>query len=305
MSIWVDASTRVVVQGLTGSQGRFHGLRNREYGTAVTAGVTPGRGGQDVEGIPVFDDMATAVAETGADASVVFVPAPAAPGAVLEAAAAGVGLVVCITEQIPAHDALRLVLRLESDHPGTRLIGPNCPGMISPGRANLGIIPTAHSLPGTVGVVSRSGTLTYQALHELTRAGIGQSSCVGIGGDPFPGTSFVDCLRAFDADPETEAVILIGEIGGSDEEAAAAVIAGELSKPVVAYVAGITAPAGRRMGHAGAIVSGSAGGQAAGTAQGKIRALASAGAVVVDTPTELGSAMAEVLAAHRSRTSKA
>jgi len=297
VSIYVDAATRVVVQGLTGSQGRFHGLRNRAYGTQVVAGVTPGRGGSEVEGIPVFDDVATAVAETGAEASVVFVPAPAAAGAVLEAAAAGLRLVVCITEGIPAHDAVRLVRRLDAEHPGTRLVGPNCPGVIVPGRANLGITPTGIARPGgPVGIVSRSGTLTYQALQELTDQGIGQTTCVGIGGDPFPGTSFVDCLRAFEADPETRAVVLIGEIGGGEEERAADVVAAELTKPVVAYVAGVTAPTGRRMGHAGAIVSGSAGGATA-----KIAALAGAGAVVVDSPTDLGRAMAGVLRASDGR----
>lgn len=291
MSIWVDSSTRVVIQGLTGSQGRFHGLRNRDSGTRVVAGVTPGRAGEDVDGIPVFGDVASAVAETGADASVVFVPARSAPEAVLEAAAAGIGVVVCITEGIPAHDALRMVRRLEQDHPDTRLIGPNCPGIISPGRANLGIIPTEISRRGGgVGVVSRSGTLTYQGLQELSRRQIGQTTCVGIGGDPFPGTTFVDCLRAFEADPETEAVILIGEIGGTDEELAAEVLDRELTKPVVAYVAGVTAPKGRRMGHAGAIVS-----STGGDAEHKIAALRAAGATVVDTPTDLGSAMAAVL----------
>ncbi|HVM02999.1 MAG TPA: succinate--CoA ligase subunit alpha [Acidimicrobiales bacterium] len=291
MSIFVDASTRVVVQGLTGSQGRFHGLRNRAYGTQVVAGVTPGKGGQDVDGIPVFDAVADAVAQTAADTSVIFVPARMAAAAVLEAAEAGIGLVVCITEGIPVHDELRLVDRLVSQFPGTRLVGPNCPGVISPGRCNVGITPGEIALAGgPVGVVSRSGTLTYQALQELTRQGLGQTTCVGIGGDPVPGTRFVDCLRAFEDDPETEAVILIGEIGGDDEERAARFIAGEMSKPVVAYVAGMTAPPGRRMGHAGAIISGSSG-----SASAKVEALRGAGATVVANPTELGSAMAAVL----------
>jgi succinyl-CoA synthetase alpha subunit len=291
MSIFVDERTKVVVQGLTGSQGRFHGLRNRAYGTQIVAGVTPGKGGMDVEGIPVFDAVAEAVATTGADVSLVFVPARLAAGAVAEAAEAGIRLVVCITEGIPIHDELRLVDRLTSEFPGTRLVGPNCPGIISPGRTNIGITPGEIARPGgPVGVVSRSGTLTYQALQELTRQEIGQTTCVGIGGDPVPGTRFVDCLQAFQDDPETAAVILIGEIGGDDEERAARFIADAMTKPVVAYIAGITAPPGRRMGHAGAIVSGSTGGAAA-----KVAALRDAGADVVDNPTELGTRMAEVL----------
>jgi succinyl-CoA synthetase alpha subunit len=293
VSILVDTSTRVLVQGLTGSQGRFHGLRNRAYGTAVVAGVTPGKGGSDVEGIPVFDTVAEAVTATGADASLIFVPARAAAAAVVEAADAGVALVVCITEGIPLHDEARTFAHLRRHRPGTRLLGPNCPGVISPGLANLGITPGEIALPGgPVGIVSRSGTLTYQALQELTAKGIGQTTCVGIGGDPVPGTGFIDCLRLFQADPETRAVILIGEIGGADEEAAAAFIAEEMDKPVVAYVAGVTAPPGRRMGHAGAIVSGGKGGAAE-----KIAALEAAGAAVVLTPTDLGARMAEVLAA--------
>ena len=291
MSILVDGSTRVLVQGLTGSQGRFHGLRNRDYGTSIVAGVTPGKGGTDVDGIPVFDTVAEAVAATGADASLVFVPARAAAAAVIEAGDAGIALVVCITEGIPLHDEARAFHHLARNCPGTRLLGPNCPGVISPGKANLGITPGGIALAGgPVGVVSRSGTLTYQALHELTRNGIGQTTCVGIGGDPVPGTGFIDCLRLFQADPETRAVIMIGEIGGADEEAAAGFIAGEMDKPVVAYVAGVTAPPGRRMGHAGAIVSGGKGGAAA-----KIEALQAAGVTVVLDPTELGSRMKEVL----------
>ncbi|HEX3623680.1 MAG TPA: succinate--CoA ligase subunit alpha [Acidimicrobiales bacterium] len=292
MTILVDRSTRVVVQGLTGSQGRFHGLRNRAYGTAVVAGVTPGKGGTDVDGIPVFDTVAEAVTATGADASLIFVPARAAAAAVVEAADAGIALVVCITEGIPLHDEARAFAHLRRNRPGTRLLGPNCPGVISPGLANLGITPGEIALPGgPVGVVSRSGTLTYQALQELTGKGIGQTTCVGIGGDPVPGTGFIDCLRLFQADPDTRAVILIGEIGGADEEAAAACIAEEMDKPVVAYVAGVTAPPGRRMGHAGAIVSGGKGGAAE-----KIEALEAAGATVVVTPTDLGARMAEILA---------
>ncbi|MEW6152805.1 MAG: succinate--CoA ligase subunit alpha [Actinomycetota bacterium] len=291
MSIFVDEHTKVVVQGLTGSQGRFHGLRNRDYGTQVVAGVTPGKGGTDVEGIPVFDRVSEAVTETGASASLVFVPARMAAAAVLEAAEAGIGLVVCITEGIPLHDELRLVDRLATELPATRLVGPNCPGVISPGRANLGITPgEIATAGGPVGIVSRSGTLTYQALQELTRQGIGQTTCVGIGGDPFPGTRFVDCLEAFEDDPETEAVILIGEIGGDEEERAARFISESMSKPVVAYVAGLTAPPGRRMGHAGAIVSGGSGGAAP-----KVEALRQAGAHVVASPSDLGRRMAEVL----------
>jgi succinyl-CoA synthetase alpha subunit len=282
-----------VVQGLTGSQGRFHGLRNRSYGTQVVAGVTPGKGGTDVDGIPVFDTVKEAVATTGASASLVFVPARAAAAAVVEAGDAGVELVVCITEGIPLHDEVRAFHHLARNCPATRLLGPNCPGVISPGKANLGITPGEIALPGgPVGVVSRSGTLTYQALQELTRHGIGQTTCVGIGGDPVPGTGFIDCLRLFQADPETRAVIMIGEIGGADEEAAAEYIAGAMDKPVVAYVAGVTAPPGRRMGHAGAIVSGAKGGAAA-----KIAALEDAGATVVLDPTELGARMVDVLAA--------
>ncbi len=292
MSILVDRTTRLVVQGLTGSQGRFHGLRNLAYGTSVVAGVTPGKGGAEVDGIPVFDTVAEAVTETGADASVVFVPARAAAAAVVEAAAAGIVLVVCITEGIPLHDEVATFQRLARDFPGSRMLGPNCPGVISPGRCNVGIIPGEIALAdGPVGVVSRSGTLTYQALAELTEQGVGQTTCVGIGGDPVPGTGFIDCLRLFEDDPETRVVILIGEIGGADEEAAADFIAAEMTKPVVAYVAGLTAPPGRRMGHAGAIVSGSKGGAGA-----KIHALEAAGASVVRDPTDLGRRTVEVLA---------
>ncbi|MDQ4133672.1 MAG: succinate--CoA ligase subunit alpha [Actinomycetota bacterium] len=292
MSIFADESTRLVVQGLTGSQGRFHGLRNRAYGTQVVAGVTPGKGGSDVEGIPVFDRVADAVAATGADASLVLVPPRTAAAAVIEAADAGIPLIVCITEGIPVHDEVRVVQHLRRNRPEAALIGPNCPGVISPGKCNIGITPGEIAMPGgPVGVVSRSGTLTYQALEELTRHGIGQTTCVGIGGDPVPGTGFIECLRLFEADPDTRAVILIGEIGGAEEEEAADYVAKEITMPVVAYVAGLTAPPGRRMGHAGAIISGSAGG-----AQAKIDALRAAGATVVDNPAELGAAMAEVVA---------
>ena len=291
MAIFVDESTRVVVQGLTGGQGRFHALRNRAYGTKVVAGVTPGKGGQDVEGIPVFDSVAEAVAATGANASFVSVPPKAAGAAILEAAAAGVPFVVCITEGIPAHDEARVYDTLIREHPGTRLLGPNCPGVISPGKCNIGITAGEIALPGgPVGIVSRSGTLTYQALYELKQLGVGVTTCVGIGGDPVPGTNFVDCLAAFEADPDTRAISMFGEIGGSEEEMAAEWIAKEVSKPVVAYIAGVTAPPGKKMGHAGAIISGSQG-----TAQAKMAALAEAGVHVVNNPTEAGERMAEIV----------
>ena len=291
MSIFVNEKTKVVVQGLTGSQGKFHGLRNRAYGTQVVGGVTPGKGGQDVEGVPVFDSCEEAVAATGANASFVAVPPKAAPDAILQAAAAGIPFVVCITEGIPAQDEARVFNVLARDYPGTRLLGPNCPGIISPGKCNIGITPGEIAEPGgPVGIVSRSGTLTYQALYELKQKGIGVTTCVGIGGDPVPGTSFIDCLAAFEADPETKAVIMFGEIGGSAEEEAAEFIAKEMSKPVVAYVAGVTAPPGKKMGHAGAIISGSKG-----TAQAKMDALRAAGVRVGLNPTEAGDLMAEVV----------
>ena len=296
MAIFVDQDTKVIVQGLTGGQGRFHGLRNRDYGTQVVAGVTPGKGGQDIEGIPIFDSVADAVAATGADASFVAVPPKAASAAILEAAAAGVGFVVCITEGIPAQDEARVFNVLKRDHPSSRLLGPNCPGIISPGKCNIGItageIALLPSADGpNVGIVSRSGTLTYQALYELKQKGIGVSTCVGIGGDPVPGTSFVDCLAEFEKDPETHAIMLIGEIGGSAEEEAADFITASVSKPMSAYIAGVTAPAGKKMGHAGAIVSGGKG-----TAQGKMDALAAAGVRVGLNPTEAGERMAEIVA---------
>ncbi|MGH9182522.1 MAG: succinate--CoA ligase subunit alpha, partial [Acidimicrobiales bacterium] len=258
MAIFADETTKVVYQGLTGSAGRFYGLRNRAYGTQVVAGTNPRKAGTDVEGIPVFATVAEAVAATAATASCLFVPAPGVEAAVVEAAEAGICLIVVITEGVPVHDEIRLAARLQRDFPGTRLVGPNCPGIISPGRCNIGITAGDIARPGgPVGVVSRSGTLTYQALNELTAKGIGQTTCVGIGGDPIPGTTFADCLEAFEADPETAAVLLIGEIGGAEEERAAEHIAARMTKPVVAYVAGATAPPGRKMGHAGAIVSGS------------------------------------------------
>jgi succinyl-CoA synthetase alpha subunit len=296
MAVFVDQRTKVVVQGLTGGQGRFHGLRNRDYGTKVVAGVTPGKGGQDVEGIPIFDTVAEAVGATGADASFVAVPPKAAPAAILEAAAAGVRFVVCITEGIPAQDEALVYNRLRRDFPGTRLLGPNCPGIISPGKCNIGITAgeIAHVPSGSspnVGIVSRSGTLTYQALYELKQQGIGVSTCIGIGGDPVPGTSFVDCLAELELDPETQAIMLIGEIGGSAEEEAAEYITAEVTKPMTAYIAGVTAPAGKKMGHAGAIVSGGKG-----TAQGKMDALRAAGVQVGLNPTEAGELMQAIVA---------
>jgi succinyl-CoA synthetase alpha subunit len=296
MAIFVNEHTKVVVQGLTGGQGKYHGLRNRAYGTQVVAGVTPGKGGQDVDGTPVFDTVAEAVAATGADASFVAVPPKAAPAAILEAAVAGIAFVVCITEGIPAQDEAKVYNTLVRDFPGTRLLGPNCPGIISPGKCNIGItageiaeLPTADG--PNVGIVSRSGTLTYQALYELKQKGIGVSTCVGIGGDPVPGTNFIDCLREFEADPETHAMILIGEIGGSAEEEAAEFVREHVTKPMSAYIAGVTAPAGKKMGHAGAIVSGGKG-----TAQGKMDALAAAGVKVGLNPTEAGELMADIVA---------
>lgn len=295
MAIFVDGATRVLVQGLTGGQGRFHGLRNRAYGTQVVAGVTPGKAGQDVDGIPVYDTVADAVRATGADASFIAVPPKAAPSAILEAAAAGVRFVVCITEGVPAQDEARVYATLRQDHPGTRLLGPNCPGIISPGKCNIGITAGEIALPPVagsrnVGIVSRSGTLTYQALFELKAQGIGVSTCVGIGGDPVPGTSFVDCLAEFERDAETDAILMIGEIGGSAEEEAAEYIAAHVRKPMSAYIAGVTAPAGKKMGHAGAIVSGGKG-----TAAGKIEALRRAGVQVGANPTEAGALMARIV----------
>jgi succinyl-CoA synthetase alpha subunit len=291
VSIFVDENTKVVYQGLTGSQGRFYGLLNKEYGTQVVAGTNPKKAGTDVEGIPVFASVADAVAETGATASCVFIPAPGVKGAVLDAARGGVEFIVVITEGVPAHDEAWFYNDLKRDFPDVQLLGPNCPGIISPGKANVGI--TAGHIAkagGPVGIVSRSGTLTYQALYELQQKDIGVTTCVGIGGDPVPGTSFIDCLRAFEADDETKAVMLIGEIGGSAEEEAAAFIASSVSKPVVSYVAGVTAPPGKKMGHAGAIISGSKG-----TAQAKMDALRDAGVKVGLNPTEAGELMAGIV----------
>ena len=292
MAIFVDADTRVVYQGLTGSQGRYHGLLNRDYGTRVVAGTNPKKAGTDVEGIPIYGNVAEAVEATGATASCIFVPAPGVRAAVLEAAQGGVEFIVAITEGVPAHDEALFYNQLRRDFPNVRLLGPNCPGIISPGQCNIGITAGHIALPGgPVGIVSRSGTLTYQALHELKEKGIGCSTCVGIGGDPVPGTSFTDCLAAFEADPDTKAVMMIGEIGGSAEEEAAEFIAGNMTKPVSAYIAGVTAPPGKKMGHAGAIVSGGRG-----TARAKMEALAEAGAKVGENPTEAGDLMAEIVA---------
>ena len=292
MAVFVDADTRVVYQGLTGSQGRYHGLLNRDYGTRVVAGTNPKKAGTDVEGIPIYANVSEAVEATGATASCIFVPAPGVRAAVLEAAQGGVEFIVAITEGVPAHDEALFYNQLRRDFPNVRLLGPNCPGIISPGQCNIGITAGHIALPGgPVGIVSRSGTLTYQALHELKEKGIGCSTCVGIGGDPVPGTSFTDCLAAFEADPDTKAVMMIGEIGGSAEEEAAEFIAGNMTKPVSAYIAGVTAPPGKKMGHAGAIVSGGRG-----TARAKMEALAEAGAKVGENPTEAGDLMAEIVA---------
>ncbi|MFM8762937.1 MAG: succinate--CoA ligase subunit alpha, partial [Solirubrobacterales bacterium] len=279
MSIIVGTDTKLCVSGITGSEGRFHTLNNRAYGTDVVSGVTPGKGGQDVEGIPVFDTFAAAVEETGANTAMVFVPPPFAADSILEAADAGVETIICITEGIPAHDELRAYTQL-GRMDGVRLVGPNCPGVLSPGKANVGIIPASFFSEGNVGVVSRSGTLTYQIGYELAQRGFGNSSIVGIGGDPVPGTSFVDTLELFQADPETELIVMSGEIGGDAEEVAAEYIAGNVTKPVVAYIAGFTAPPGKTMGHAGAIVSGSKG-----TAAAKAEALEAKGVKVGRTPT--------------------
>jgi succinyl-CoA synthetase alpha subunit len=290
MAIWLDESTRLMVQGITGKEGEFHGLGCRDYGTKVVAGVTPGKGGRDVDGIPVFDTVRAAREATGADATMVFVPPPFAADAIMEAAEAGLELVVCITEGIPVDDMLKVQEYLE--HHPTRLIGPNCPGIISPGKAKIGIMPGHIHRPGRVGVISRSGTLTYEAVWQLTNLELGQSTCVGIGGDPINGTNFIDVLSAFAGDPATEAVVLIGEIGGSAEEEAAAWVKENFDRPVVGFIAGRTAPPGRRMGHAGAIVSGGKG-----TAKEKMEALADHGIHVVESPAEIGHTVARALGA--------
>jgi succinyl-CoA synthetase alpha subunit len=290
VAIVVDNDTRLVVQGLTGSEGRFHGTRNRNYGTKVVAGVTPGKGGQDVEGIPVFNTVAESVRETGANTSMIFVPARFAGDAIYEAVDSGIATVVCIAEGLPAHEMLQIYAYIRPR--GVTLIGPNCPGALSPGKANVGIIPAEIFREGNVGLVSRSGTLTYQIGHELTQLGLGNSTIVGIGGDPVVGSSFVDILERFEADPETEYVVMVGEIGGDEEEKAAAFIEERMTKPVLAYIAGFTAPPGKTMGHAGAIISGSAG-----TAEAKKDALEARGIRVGKTPTEVAQLVAEVAGA--------
>jgi succinyl-CoA synthetase alpha subunit len=279
MAILIDEATRLVVQGITGKEGAFHALRNRSYGTQVVAGVTPGKGGESVDGIPVFDTVAEAAEATGANTSLVFVPARFAGDAILEASL--LPLIVCVTEGIPVQDMARVVNYLGRDGAPV-LIGPNCPGLISPGKANVGIIPGEICLPGPVGLISRSGTLTYQIVHELTQRGIGQSTCVGIGGDPVHGIGFVEALARFQRDPQTEAIVVIGEIGGDDEERAAQFVSEHLTKPVVAYVAGFSAPPGKRMGHAGAIITGSSG-----TAQAKAEAFEAVGVRVGRNPAEV------------------
>jgi succinyl-CoA synthetase alpha subunit len=289
VSILIDKETRVCVSGITGREGTFHAMNNKRYGTNVVSGVTPGKGGQDVEGVPVFNTFHDAVEETGANAAMVFVPARFAADSVLEAADAGIETIICITEGIPAHDELRVYTNLKRKN-GVRLIGPNCPGVLSPGKANVGIIPADFFKEGNVGVVSRSGTLTYQIGNELAQRGFGNSSIVGIGGDPVPGSSFIDIIELFENDPETELIVMSGEIGGSAEEEAAEYIAENVKKPVVGYIAGFTAPPGKTMGHAGAIVSGSSG-----TAQGKAEALEAKGVRVGRTPTEVSDIAVEIL----------
>jgi succinyl-CoA synthetase alpha subunit len=287
MAIIVDSATRLVVQGITGREGAFHATRNKAYGTNVVAGVTPGKGGESLDGIPVFDSVRDAVEETRPNTAMIFVPARFATDAIYEAIDAGLETVICITEGIPAHDMLRIYNYLRPRR--VTMVGPNCPGVLSPGKANVGIIPAEIFSTGPVGLVSRSGTLTYQIGHELTQLGIGQSTIVGIGGDPVVGSSFVDVLERFEADPETEIVVMVGEIGGSEEEKAAAFIAGRMTKPVVGYIAGFTAPPGKTMGHAGAIISGSAG-----TAQAKKEALEAHGIRVGTNPTETAQLVAEL-----------
>jgi succinyl-CoA synthetase alpha subunit len=288
--IIVDTDTRLVVQGLTGSEGSFHGVRNRDYGTKVVAGVTPGKGGQDVQGIPVFNTMVDAVAETGANTSMVFVPARFAADAIYEAVDAGIETVICIAEGLPAHEMLRIYNYIRPR--GITMLGPNCPGALSPAKANVGIIPAEIFREGAIGLVSRSGTLTYQIGHELAQRGLGNSTIVGIGGDPVVGSSFIDILERFEADEETEVVVLVGEIGGDEEEKAARFIEAEMTKPVLAYIAGFTAPPGKTMGHAGAIISGSSG-----TAEAKKEALEASGVRVGTTPTEVAELAAETAGA--------
>jgi succinyl-CoA synthetase alpha subunit len=290
MSILVGKETKVLVQGLTGSAGTFHAQQMREYGTQIVGGVTPGKGGTVHDRFPVFDTVREAAARTGATATVIYVPPPAAADSIIEAAAAGIALVVCITEGIPTLDMVNAKRALAAYGSKVRLVGPNCPGVITPGACKIGIMPGYIHIPGPVGIVSRSGTLTYEAAHQLTSLGIGQSTAVGIGGDPVKGTDFIDCLALFEADPQTRAVLLIGEIGGASEEEAAAYVKQHMKKPVAAFIAGVTAPPGRRMGHAGAIISGGKGG-----AQDKIAALREAGIAIAPTPAELGKTIASLI----------
>ena len=287
MSILIDKNTKVICQGFTGSQGTFHSEQAIEYGTQMVGGVTPGKGGQEHLGLPVFNTVAEAIAATGADASVIYVPAPFCKDSILEAASGGIKLIVCITEGIPTLDMLEA--KVKCDELGVRLVGPNCPGVITPGECKIGIMPGHIHLPGKVGIVSRSGTLTYEAVKQTTDAGYGQSTCVGIGGDPIPGSNFVDILEMFEKDPATEAIVMIGEIGGTAEEEAAAYIKANVSKPVVSYIAGVTAPKGKRMGHAGAIISGGKG-----TADEKFAALEDAGVKTVRSLADIGTGLAEI-----------
>jgi succinyl-CoA synthetase alpha subunit len=289
MAIWADKNTRVIVQGITGREGTFHAIQCRDYGTKVVGGVTPGKGGTTHEGFAVFNTVAESREKEGADCSLIFVPPPFAADAIMEAADAGIELIVCITEGIPVNDMMKAHDFLRKSGKRSRLIGPNCPGIITPGQAKIGIMPGHIHKPGPIGIVSRSGTLTYEAVGQLTKAGVGQSTAVGIGGDPLPGTNFIDCLGAFEKDPATEAMIMIGEIGGTAEEDAAAFVKGNVKKPVVAFIAGQTAPPGRRMGHAGAIISGGTG-----TAAEKMKALQSAGIHVVKSPADMGKKVLEV-----------